>query len=540
MAGPLDLRWDGAVYYVLGTSLAEGKGYRLLNEPGDIEACQYPPGLPLLAAVPQTILGTSDPVVVGWWLKLMFLCFHGALAAATYFLLDTFVPGWLAFLGALALLLNVQAAFHSNLFFTEIPFALVTVLFVLSSRRGSNRVREALTAALGVTAFLLRTAGIALFTAWVAESLLRRQFKRAAARLLISAVPVLCWNAYVFHVERSASYTNPAYPYQRAPYLNYNVSYAANISLDNAYSPGFRRATPRELAIRVWHNALGMPIVLGEAVSDTRGYWKARVGSRLPSVGFVRRWGSYSPLVLLGGLILGGVAVLFGRGEFFIPIYLVTAVILICATPWPDQFRRYLTALLPFLLVALLVCVLAAGNWVQTLWPRPGRLWAIVGLAVVLALVFDAERHGLRDMYGHHLDPVSAEARDGRVVAYRVFYYRAPYASLDGGLEWLKKRAKPEDVIATSMPQWAYLVTGLKAVRPPLESLPERAQVLLDSVPVAYVVLDIGTVGDFDVPYLHPLLEGHPRAWKLVYRGQEGRVLIYQRLQPGDDVGGIQ
>jgi hypothetical protein len=43
LRGPLDLRWDGAVYYVLGTSLAEGKGYRLLNEPGEVEAVQYPP-----------------------------------------------------------------------------------------------------------------------------------------------------------------------------------------------------------------------------------------------------------------------------------------------------------------------------------------------------------------------------------------------------------------------------------------------------------------------------------------------------------------
>src|SRR5262245_61803384 len=73
-AGPLDLRWDGAVYYVLGTSIAEGKGYRLLNEPGEIEAIQYPPLQPLLAAAPQMVLGTSDPVIVGRWLKLLFFC----------------------------------------------------------------------------------------------------------------------------------------------------------------------------------------------------------------------------------------------------------------------------------------------------------------------------------------------------------------------------------------------------------------------------------------------------------------------------------
>lgn len=38
LKGPIDLRWDGAAYYVLGTALAEGKGYRLLNEPGEIQS----------------------------------------------------------------------------------------------------------------------------------------------------------------------------------------------------------------------------------------------------------------------------------------------------------------------------------------------------------------------------------------------------------------------------------------------------------------------------------------------------------------------
>ena len=69
-AGPLDLRWDGAVYDVLGTSIAEGKGYRLLHEPGEIEAIQYPPRLPLLAAAPQIVMGTSDPGIIGRSLKL--------------------------------------------------------------------------------------------------------------------------------------------------------------------------------------------------------------------------------------------------------------------------------------------------------------------------------------------------------------------------------------------------------------------------------------------------------------------------------------
>src|ERR1700757_562277 len=70
LSGPIDLRWDSGVYYILGTSLAEGKGYRLLNEPGDIEANQYPPLFPAIIAAHQRILGTSDPIIVGHWLRL--------------------------------------------------------------------------------------------------------------------------------------------------------------------------------------------------------------------------------------------------------------------------------------------------------------------------------------------------------------------------------------------------------------------------------------------------------------------------------------
>ena len=66
--GPIDLRWDASTYYVLGSSLAQGKGYRLLNEPGEIEAIQYPPLVPLIVAAHQRVLGTSDPLKVGsWW-----------------------------------------------------------------------------------------------------------------------------------------------------------------------------------------------------------------------------------------------------------------------------------------------------------------------------------------------------------------------------------------------------------------------------------------------------------------------------------------
>src|SRR2546428_13217844 len=70
--GRLGLRYDAGVYYALGASLAQGKGYRLLNEPGAIQAIQYPPLLPLFVAVHQRLAGRSDPLVGGGMLGIWF------------------------------------------------------------------------------------------------------------------------------------------------------------------------------------------------------------------------------------------------------------------------------------------------------------------------------------------------------------------------------------------------------------------------------------------------------------------------------------
>src|SRR5690242_18463684 len=46
-SGPIDMRWDGGAYYLLGTSITHGQGYRLLNEPGNPNTTLHPPLLPM-------------------------------------------------------------------------------------------------------------------------------------------------------------------------------------------------------------------------------------------------------------------------------------------------------------------------------------------------------------------------------------------------------------------------------------------------------------------------------------------------------------
>ncbi len=169
LQGPLDLRYDGGVYYILGTSLAEGKGYRLLNEPGAIEAIQYPPLLPLFAAMHQRLSGSADPAVAGPPLRLSFFILFMAFGVAVYGLSRRYLAPGFAFLVALVTLLHVYTTWLSEIFFAELPFALTSILFLLAAGREEGRSREWLAGVLGAVSFLLRSIGVALLAAWVSS-----------------------------------------------------------------------------------------------------------------------------------------------------------------------------------------------------------------------------------------------------------------------------------------------------------------------------------------------------------------------------------
>src|SRR6266480_2411153 len=173
LSGPIDLRWDAGVYYVLGTSRASGHGYRILSEPGSPEALQYPPLLPGIVALHERALGSTDPAVVGPWLRLSFALLFLFYALAALALARRYLRAGLAVIAVLLSLLQVNTLFVSDLLFTEVPFALLSVLFVLVGVDGrlASRpwLRETLSFLLASAGFLLRTAGVTLLAVWVIE-----------------------------------------------------------------------------------------------------------------------------------------------------------------------------------------------------------------------------------------------------------------------------------------------------------------------------------------------------------------------------------
>ena len=537
LRGPIDLRFDAGVYYILGTSLAEGKGYRLLNEPGEPSAIQYPPLLPALVAVEQKLLGTSDPDVVGAWLRRTYLVLFLVFSLATYRLARGLLSPAYAFAVALICTLSGEFMYLSDLLQAELPFAAVTVLFAISARSlGDGKTqggvgRFVLTAFLGTAAFLIRSAGVALLGAWVGEAVLRRQWKQVALRCVVAAVPFFAWQGWVAHVRGGAEYASPAYAYQRAPYQYYNVSYVENLLLVDSFKPELGRASGTQLVKRVLKNSLSMPLCIGETVSLSKGYvhWgilvvNRKVGGTLNRP--IPRGAAEVFACVIGAATIAGVVMLALRRQWFVVLYLAATLLLICLTPWPRQFLRYLAPAAPFLVIGFVALLAAARERIladPTRDPatRTAIARSIVALLVLIPLMqIGGQAIGFKKRHA----PMQPSGP-------KLFYAGRDWVNWSQAADWVTQHASSKDIVATSAPHLLYLKTGIKSVLPPMESSPDKARRLLDSVPVRYVILGKFEFLDIDQRYAKPAVESQAESWKLVYTGEDRKTCVYERVR---------
>jgi len=507
IGGPIDLRWDGGAYFILGTSLAHGDGYRMLSEPGSLPSSLHPPLVPALVAVHEIVMGTADPIVVGHALRVTIAAASVACAIAIFLLLDAFVPRAYALVAAALAALPPQYVYFSDALYAEVVFTLFTVLFFILQRHRENTACFLLSGLCAVLAYEARTAGIVLLAAWVADNVLRRDFRRALIALAISLAPVLAWMGWVKAVESSRAYQRPAYAYQTAPYLYFNVSYARNLTLKDPWAPELGPATTADFVRRVWSGVQIVPETVGHAVSS----WNAPRRVTLP----------------LAALVLGGLMLQLKRRQFLVPLYVVLSLAAMCSTPYQQQYVRYAIPLYPFLVLALLQVLALAATALRARWPTLPRV-ASHGLAVlVLGVVVHQMLASLADLYRHHHDDV-AYRQQGQPVAYELFYYAPAGPAFDEALDWLQPRLQPADVVVATDPQWVYLRTGRKAVLPPFEPDGRKAQQLVDTVPAKFVLLP--TTGYYH-RYLSAMLRDNPAQWTRVWRSADGGMEVHERTR---------
>jgi len=534
LSGSIDLRWDGAVYYLLGTSLAKGDGYRIPSEPGSPQALQYPPLLPAVVAVHERILGTTEPSVVGPWLRFTYATIFAIYALAVLRLARRYLGPLLATGATLLCLLNPYTIFLSDLLFAELPFALISVLFVLVAGtpllRRENWSREAGSFALASVGFFLRSAGIVLLAAWALEAGLQRRWRPLIVRGGLALLPVIGWQSYVAHVRATPAYSHPAYSYQRASYQYYNVSYAENLALVDPFAPELGKLDARRLVARLAKNLASIPAVIGEIVSakekDWRGtmLWAQRLAfnQKLFPLGLVK-----IPLLALAALALAGLAVFLLRQEW-LPVLVVSgSIALVCVTPWPAQFARYLQPLSPFLTIAAVLglyelCVALS----KTTFKRAGEFVPWLGAALLLCAT-TVEIHTAQWAFTERAkQPVVFASRDMGHGS-KWFMYDRSWQVWEQAVNWLNGNVPSTAIIAATSPHFYYLQTGRLAVFPPMEADLNGERKLLDSVPVSYVIVDELASLDAARRYVLPAVESDTVNWKLVYKA--GDTAIYER-----------
>jgi len=502
LSGPIDLRWDASVYYVLGTSLATGQGYRILSEPGSPEMLRYPPLLPAIVAVYERALGSTDPAVVGPWLRISYAVLFLAYALAVLALAKRYLRPVFAVTAVAFTLLQPNTLWLSDLLYTEIPFALISVLFVLVAVDGpfSSRpwLREGLSFLLAMAGFLLRTAGIALLAAWVLEAVVRRRWRLLLVRSLLTVLPIIAWQTYVVRVAHSYEYSHPAYAYQRAPSHPYNGSYAESVGLSDSSHPGW-----------------------GHLLSGLTNQLRANTRPLIESFGEALSPNGRVPSVVLSALAMIGLAVLVRRRAWMILLIVLVSVVIIWPMPWRNQFYRYLLPLTPFLVIGAMIVFDELSSRLSTLPVRPViATFGQISLAVPVLLALMLQTASVRKLFEYRAGQGASYVPGHGEVGPHFFHYTEFSRAWDMEIAWIQNHSSPNAIVLTNAPQLCYLRIGRRAVLPPVERNQDRVRELLESVPVSYVILD-------PIDWM-PAVEKDNQRWRSV-ESVDG-VRLYERI----------
>ncbi|PZR72370.1 MAG: hypothetical protein DLM52_13095 [Chthoniobacterales bacterium] len=553
LSGPIDLRWDASVYYLLGTSLAQGHGYRIPSEPGSPAAVQYPPLLPGFVAAHQWLSGTTDTAVVSPRLRLSYAAMFVVYGLAVLALARRYLAIGFAVCATALCLLHHLTIFLSDLLFAELPFALLGVAFAITAVLPSRVVlrlwpREMASFIFAAAAFLLKTMGVALFAAWVADALLRRRGKLALMRGGLALLPIIAWQVYVARVQGSQDYKHPAYEYQRAAYQYSNVTYSLNAALINPFRPELGRMDARALSQRLAGNLPWLVMAVGETLSGAAETWplrhlQARLvgqriapdteastnvapiegGSREPS--FVTNYALIGiPLLAIAAIVALGLIILFRERAWLLFFIIAFALGLVWLTPWHIQFPRYLMPLMPF----LAICAMLGFSHIYRSFPNSRNLRIVTRFAFIgLALICGA-MHLLAPLKLFHLRASGPAVFRGNGIgkATRFFAHDRSWQDWEEAADWIRTRTPRDAIVATSAPHLLYLLTGRRAVLPPMEADRQREQQLLDGVPVAYVIIDQTKALDVTRRYALPAVDSG-RGWQLAHAIHATR--IYDR-----------
>jgi hypothetical protein len=421
---PVGVWNDDGVYVVLGKAIAAGEGYRSIHLVGAPLQVKYPPGFPLLLAVPWGLGGSLDavratvavlqPLAVGiaaglvWWLGRRWLELSPwplAVCAVASLVLDGTIQ-----------LFNIALAEP----YLVVGWAGVLALVASEPREGAQRLGRAVALGLVLAATtLFRTVGVALIPAVLVALALHRRWKEAAASAVVLLIPLVGWQALqAYWVARNPVSFQP----DELSYLRW-LGEQGPLALAGSAAPLVIRNSReyvRELADNLFsYRAVGIVVVI--------------VAAAAAGVGCFRLRRSHTVLVLT--------------------TLSISALVLM----WPFGQGRLVLPVLPFLGLLTASTVEAARRRTR------GRVrWVLPAALALTAVVVTLRQFELRDVAGRSYQTgVFPRPQDRSATVFLAFRSRFIYQVS----HWVRAHTTPEDRIMVDAPASVYLYTGRQTVR---------------------------------------------------------------------------
>ena len=411
---PVGVFQDDGIYTVLARSLAEGRGYRFINLPGEPAAAHYPPLYPLfLAGLWKLSPSFPANVTIFKFANAVFVAMAAALSWRFAWARVGLGP-WSAALSVGAFTVCAPVILLGVMVLSEPMFlaALCPVLMACERVAERGRVRDAVVAGAAIAALaMIRTLGAVALPATALVLAWRRRWLAAAVVCASGLLLMLPWQAWV---AAHGAEVPPVFQGKYGSYAGW---------LGGAIADG------------------GLPWVASLVVFNLRQVvvqgWESMAVDALPGV---VRWGATVVVTVL--FVLGWWRMVRRAAV----TAWVVALYLLIVVSWPFPPARFTWAIWPVVGMVFGLAAQAIIGW----RPERGALRAARGCAVALALLLAAgyaRYNWLRAESGWWVQLQSAVAERARPLA-----------------EWVVTSAPGDAVIATDDDVLIHLYTGRRTI----------------------------------------------------------------------------
>jgi hypothetical protein len=457
----LHLGGDNVGYYLLGKSIAEGKGYTNIHLPEEPPANHFPPGYPLITAGVMKVFGTDFITIKKANGFMLF-----AAIVLLFFLFKEFSNNiHLAFATCFLLIFNLHILKFSFDMYSEIPFLLFScatlffftrLKFELSPYKSRNFFLFII--ALGFS-YHIRTLGIALFAGCLLSLLLQKNFKYFIATFVGFLITILPWTI-------------------RGIRLGEN-SYLSQLIMKNPYRPE--------------EGLMAFPDWFSRFYINLKRYVSREIPSSVKGLNIDEAYNN--PVALQEYLMGGFIILLIIAGIFFLKRHKLTMAGYLAGTMfilllWPEVWvgNRFFIPIIPFVVFLAGITIYSVFDYaLKRFTPIPLSFRSSV---LPLGLLFFIPVHlpGVKHLYA---------TRKGQLPDTYSDYFKVA--------EWAKSNTPADAVIASRKPEFFYLYSERKSTYYMNSNNPKELFEDLEKRNITYVVLDqlgYSSTGRYLVPAL--------------------------------------